>query len=180
MSGDDEKLSDAELDRLIKGANADNDSTGAMPELTDDVIINLAGLTPLQYAQQVGLAAKKYKTPVKLLEKAVEAARLEQEADKLLEPHWEVVPAEEPVDAVKLFADIEARLLHHVAMPKHLAFVVALWVGQSWVHNHATYSPILFITSPERDSGKTTLVGVVGFMVRRSLLSVGISAAALY
>jgi hypothetical protein len=144
------------------------------------VIINLVGLTPLQYAQQLGLAAKKYKTPVKLLEKAVEAARLEQQADKLLEPHWAVVPAEVPVDAVKLFADIEARILRHVAMPKHLAFAVALWVGQSWIHNQATYSPILFITSPERDSGKTTLVGIVGFMVRRSLLSVGISAAALY
>jgi hypothetical protein len=117
---------------------------------------------------------------VKLLEKAVEAARLEQEADKLLEAHWEVLPAEEPVDAVKLFADIEARILHHVAMPKHLAFAVALWIGQSWIHNHATYSAILFVTSPERDSGKTTLVGVVGFLVRRSLLSVGISAAALY
>src|SRR5215813_410287 len=77
-----------------------NGSSEPPPELTDEVIINLAGLTPLQYAQQLGLTAKKYKTPVKLLEKAVEAARLEREADKLLEAHWEVVPAEEPVDVV--------------------------------------------------------------------------------
>ena len=150
------------------------------PELTSDVIINLAGLTPLQYAQQLGREAKKYKTPARLIEKAVEAIRIEQQAEKLLEPHWEVIPADDPIDAVKLFGEIEARILHHVAMPKHLAFVTALWVGQSWIHEHATYSPILFITSPERDSGKTTLVGIIGFMVRRSLLSVGISAAALY
>src|SRR5215472_8919501 len=65
-------------------------------------------------------------------------------------------------------------------MPKDLAFVVALWVGQSWIHQHGTYSPILGVTSAERDSGKSTLMGVVGFLVRRSLLSVGISAAALY
>jgi len=57
------------------------------PELTNDVVINLAGLTPLQYAQQLGREAKKYRTPVKLLEKAVDAARIEQEAEKLLEPH---------------------------------------------------------------------------------------------
>jgi hypothetical protein len=150
------------------------------PELTSDVVINLAGMTPLQYAQQLGREAKKYRTPVKLLEKAVEAARVEQEAEKLLEPHWEVKSAEDPVDATQLFAEIEARILQHVVMPKDLAFVVALWVGQSWIHQHGTYSPILGITSAERDSGKSTLMGVVSFLVRRSLLSVGISAAALY
>jgi hypothetical protein len=150
------------------------------PELTSDVVINLAGMTPLQYAQQLGRIAKKYKTPVKLLEKAVEAARIEQETEKLLEPHWEVKLAEEPVDAVKLFTDIEARILLHVAMPKHLAFATSLWIGHSWIQEHATYSPILFVTSPERDSGKSTLMGIIGFLARRSLLSVGISAAALY
>src|SRR5215471_12783040 len=161
-------------------ADAARATSGSPPELTNDVIINLAGLTPLQYAQQLNRAAKKYRTPVKLLEKAVEAVRVEQEAEKLLEPHWEVAKADDPVDAAELFAAIEARILHHVAMPQHLAFVVALWIGQSWIHEHATYSPILFVTSAERDSGKSTLMGIIGFMVRRSLLSVGISAAALY
>ena len=150
------------------------------PELTSDVVINLAGMTPLQYAQQLAREAKKYRTPVRLLEKAVDAARVEIEVEKLLEPHWEIKPSEDPVDAAQMFADIEARILYHLAMPKHLAFVTALWIGQSWIHEHATYSPILFITSPERDSGKSTLCGVTGFLVRRSLLSVGISASALY
>ena len=150
------------------------------PELTSEVVINLAGMTPLQYAQQLAREAKKYKMSVKLLEKAVEAVKVEQESEKLLEPHWEVIPAEEAVDAASLFAKIEARILQHVAMPKHLAFVCALWTGQSWIHEHATYSPILYVTSAERDSGKTTLMGIIGFLVRRSLSSVGISAAALY
>src|SRR5262249_43427443 len=77
------------------------------PELTNDVVINLAGLTPLQYAQQLAREAKKYRTPVKLLDKAVEAVRTEQEAEKLLEAHWEVTPAEDPVDASQLFAELE-------------------------------------------------------------------------
>src|SRR5262249_26547649 len=84
-------------------------------------------------------------------EKAAEkAAAVEAEAGKLLEPHWEVKPAEDPVDAAQLFAEIEARILQHVVMPKDFAFVAALWVGQSWIHNHATYSPILGVTSAER------------------------------
>jgi putative DNA primase/helicase len=174
----------AEACAKADAVNANNSSSGKKdgptPELTSDVVINLAGLTPLQYAQQLGRTAKKYCTPVKLLEKAVEAAKVEQEAEKLLEPHWEVTPTEEPVDAIALFSAIETRIVHHVAMPEHLAFVVALWIGQSWIHEHATYSPVLFVTSAERDSGKSTLMGIIGFMVRRSLLSVGISAAALY
>ena len=161
-------------------AKADKSTSTPSPELTNEVVINLAGLTPLQYAQQLAREAKKYRTPVKLLDKAVRAIKIEKEAEKLLEPHWEVTPADDPVDAAKLFAEVEARILLHVAMPKHLAFVVAIWVGQSWVHEHATYSPILFVTSPERDSGKSTLMGIIGFLARRSLLSVGISAAALY
>src|SRR5262249_172106 len=144
------------------------------PELTNDVIINLAGLTPLQYAQRITSEAKKYKTPVKLLEKAVETFRIDQQAEKLLDPHSQLKPAQDPVDAPQLFAEIEARILQHVVMPKDLAFVVALWVGQTWIHQHGTYSPILGVTSAERDSGKSTLMGVIAFLVRRSLLSVGV------
>jgi hypothetical protein len=150
------------------------------PELTKDVVIELAGMTRLEYAQKLGREAKKYKTPVRLLEKAVEDVRIEQAVEKMLEPHWEIRPSDDPVDAKALFAEIEARILQHVVMPRDLAFVVALWIGQSWIHEHATYSPILGVTSPERDSGKSTLMGVIRFLVPRSLMSVGISAAALY
>src|SRR5262249_49892504 len=138
------------------------------------------GLTPLQYAQRLGREAKKYKTPVRLLEKAVDAARVEIETEKLLQPHWEVTPAEDPVDAAQLFAEIEARILQHVVMPNDLAFVVALWLGLSWVHAHATPWPILGVTSAERDSGKSTLMGVIAFLVRRSFLSVAASGAVIF
>src|SRR5215510_13670985 len=111
-------------------AKADKSTSTPTPELTNEVVINLAGMTPLQYAQQLAREAKKYRTPVKLLEKAVEAARVEQEAEKLLMPHWQVTPIEGQVDVAVLLADIEARILHHVAMPKHLAFVCALWIAQ--------------------------------------------------
>jgi putative DNA primase/helicase len=175
-------MTDKEGDELVQRLEelAKKKESEPPPELTNEVVINLAGMTPLQYAQRMPREAKKYKTPVKLLEKAVEAVRFEQEAEKLLELHWEVKPAEDPVDATQLFAEIETRILQHVVMPKDLAFVVALWVGQTWIHQHGTYSPILGVTSAERDSGKSTLMGVIAFLVRRSLLSVGVSAAALY
>jgi hypothetical protein len=36
------------------------------------------------------------------------------------------------------------------------------------------------VTSPEPDSGKTTLLGVIGFLARRALLTVSITSAALF
>jgi putative DNA primase/helicase len=150
------------------------------PELTSEIIMGLAGMTPLQYAQELGRAAKKHKISIRLLEKAVDAVRTEKETETLLEPHWEIRPAAEPVNAAKLIADIKARILHHVAMPQHIALVVALWIAQDWIHEHGTYSPILLITSAEKDSGKTTLMGVISFLVRRAILSVSISPGALY
>jgi hypothetical protein len=36
------------------------------------------------------------------------------------------------------------------------------------------------VTSPEAECGKTTLLGLIGFLVRRALSSVGISPAVLY
>jgi hypothetical protein len=50
----------------------------------------------------------------------------------------------------------------------------------SWVHEIATHSPILLVTSPEADSGKTTLLSVVSFLARRALASVSITGPALF
>ena len=53
----------------------------------------------------------------------------------------------------------------------------------SWLHEHerfATHSPVLLVRSAEKDSGKTTLLGIVTFLTRRALNSVEISGAALF
>ena len=58
---------------------------------------------------------------------------------------------------------------------------VALWIIFTWLHEEvAIHSPILMVTSAEAECGKSTLLGLMGFLVRRSLASVGISPAALF
>ena len=37
----------------------------------------------------------------------------------------------------------------------------------AWVHELAVHSPILIITSAEKDSGKTTLLGVLNYLTPR-------------
>jgi hypothetical protein len=51
----------------------------------------------------------------------------------------------------------------------------------AWVHQEAAvHSPILLATSAEANSGKTTLINLVGFLVPRGMPCVGISEAALF
>jgi putative DNA primase/helicase len=66
-------------------------------------------------------------------------------------------------------------------MTDEAALTVALWVIFTWVHvEAAVHSPILVVTSPEAECGKSTLLGLLQFLVRRALSSVGISSAVLY
>jgi len=58
----DDQLTDDDVDRLLEepgGDATDKKDSEPPPELTNDVVIHLAGLTPLQYAQQLGREAKK-------------------------------------------------------------------------------------------------------------------------
>jgi len=51
----------------------------------------------------------------------------------------------------------------------------------SWVHDEvAVHSPILIVTSAEPESGKTTTLGLMAFLMPRCLATVEISDAALY
>lgn len=61
------------------------------------------------------------------------------------------------------------------------ALVIALWIMLSWVHDEiATHSPILNINSPEPESGKTTTIGVISFLMPRCIVSVDASEAAIF
>ena len=50
----------------------------------------------------------------------------------------------------------------------------------AWVHDAAVHSPILIVTSPAPDCGKSTLLALIGFMVPRGHVFVEISSAVLY
>src|SRR5262249_18170778 len=94
--------------------------------------------------------------------------------------HWIVEPWPEPVEGDSLLLDLIRRIRRHVFCSHEDALAVALWVMLSWVHDVATHSPLLVVTSAEPMSGKTTMFGVVSFLVPRSIRSVEITEAALY
>jgi len=144
------------------------------------VIAELAALSPLDYAKQRKAAAERLGIRVTELDEAVKAARDSSPAESLY-AHWDVEPSDQPVDPEGLIADLTARICSPVAMAPEAALVTVLWAILTWVHKQAAiHSPILLVTSPEPNSGKSTLMGVLDYLVHRSLSSVGVTAAALY
>ena len=89
-------------------------------------------------------------------------------------------PWPEAVDAEKLFTEIMFYTYAEAVIDEAQLFVSALEVMLSWVHDQMEFSPILYITGPTRECGKTKLLSVIGKMARRPLKTSSISPAALF
>jgi Protein of unknown function (DUF3631) len=152
----------------------------------EELIAELAALSKLQYAKRRKDAAETIGINVGELDKIVAAARGECKDEKrvpALYEHWNVEAANEPVDGGILLRALKEAIQHYVFMSDDQAVAVALWIVFSWLHEHegaVTHSPILYVTSAEKDSGKSTLLGVVNFLARRGLQSVDIRGPALF
>jgi hypothetical protein len=72
------------------------------------------------------------------------------------------------------------RVQKHVVFSSDQAVAVTLWIMMAWAHEAATFSPILLATSAEANSGKTTLLSIVKFLVPRGLLCANPSPAVIY
>jgi putative DNA primase/helicase len=89
-------------------------------------------------------------------------------------------PWPESVDAEELLNEITARINQEVILQSHQLLLCALEVMFTWVHSQMKFSPILFITGPDRECGKTTLLGVMAKMVRRPVKTSNVTPAAIF
>jgi uncharacterized protein DUF3631/Toprim domain-containing protein len=183
------------LTKLAKDAplwepTADNGKDDEGPTNIDEALITELALLPrLQYEKRREAAAEKLGIRVSVLDKLVAAARASADDDETGDPspvlygHWRVEPWTEPVDGAALLEALTKAIKQYAFLIEDLAVVIALWIVLSWLHWHekfATHSPLLLITSAEKDSGKTTLAKLVSFLVRCGLPNVSISGPALF
>jgi hypothetical protein len=149
-------------------------------------ILELAGLSKLEYVFRRKRAAEDMGIGVGELDKLVAAERGDGEEKEPAAPlyeHWNVEAASEPVNTAILLRAIKEAVRRYVFMSDDQAVAVTLWLVFSWLHEHegaVTHSPILYVTSAEKDSGKSTLLGTLNFLAHRSLQSVDISGPALF
>jgi putative DNA primase/helicase len=80
--------------------------------------------------------------------------------------NWHVDPWHDPVATVALLQELIIKIRKHIVAQPHEVLAIVLWVLMAWIHGvAATHSPYLVATSAEPDSGKSTLLGVLGFLV---------------
>jgi putative DNA primase/helicase len=94
-------------------------------------------------------------------------------ADSELGTTWNVEPWPEPVATADILDAILTKFNKHIATNKKNADTAALWTAFDWLHEKiATHSPMLNAISPEEDSGKSTLLYLVGYMSSKPIFSI--------
>jgi putative DNA primase/helicase len=115
----------------------------------------IAKLPRLAHESRLAELAKRLGEDIELLREEFAGFVVPDEDTKAVEP-WS-----EPVETAVLLTELMAQLRRFVVLHDDAAIAITLWVCFAWVHELAVHSPLLVITSPEADSGKTTTLGVL-------------------
>jgi hypothetical protein len=166
-------------------ASAVDDAEKAKANAAEQALIDeLARLPRLEYDRRRNEAADRLGVRRSSLDEAREARRAEREAEDGPAPlygHWVVEPWPEEVDGDALILALTLRIRRHVVLSDEQALAVVLWILMAWVHKEVcVHSPYLLATSAEANSGKSTLAGLLVFLIPRGLSTVGITEAALF
>jgi putative DNA primase/helicase len=106
------------------------------------------------------------------------------EPDPCLEGHAvalsDVAPWPDAVEGHSLLEELAGVFRSHVVLPPHAAEALALWVLHTHAISVAEITPRLAILSPEKRCGKTTLLKLLGALVRRPLPTTNVTAGALF
>jgi Protein of unknown function (DUF3631)/Zinc-binding domain of primase-helicase len=146
----------------------------------DELLAALAEAKGLDYERQRKNAAKELGVSARAIDVEVRARREDNQIAPLY-GHWITEPWPEPVDGDSLLRDIIKRTQRHVVISDDNALAEALWLLLSWVHDDvAIHSPILNINSAEPESGKSTLMALISFLMPKCIASVEASEAAIY
>jgi putative DNA primase/helicase len=92
----------------------------------------------------------------------------------------DIEPWPEVVDGISLLDQLARAVRRHLVLEPAAVDAIALWI----VHTHAidagNVSPRLAITSPEKRSGKTTLLYLLSALVARPLTTANLTAASFF
>lgn len=91
-----------------------------------------------------------------------------------------LMPAEDAVDGATLLTTIRDLILRYVVLPPHAAEALALWCLHTYAIEAAPFTPYIWVSSPVRECGKSSLLEVLGALGCRARTSDGVSPAALY
>ena len=140
----------------------------------------LGGMSPAEYGRCRKELAAELGMAVGFLDKEYQERRKRPRDDEaesfLADPDlWP-----EAVDGDDLLDQLANTVRAHLVLPNGAAQVVALWVVFTHAHDSFSISPVLAITSPTPECGKTTLLTFLGGTVPRPLASSNLTASNVF
>jgi hypothetical protein len=94
---------------------------------------------------------------------------------------WEKVePHPEPVLLQQVLGDLCEYIRAYVVLEPYYVDILALWLVMTWVFDKFMRLPILLVTSPAHESGKTTLFLVMSKVARKGILNVQTTSAVFF
>lgn len=174
-------IDNAALDRELHEVDLLRESTDA----DEEAIARLAGLSALEYDRVRDSEAKLLGVRTATLDKTVARKRGgggEAEYEGVGRTFTLEVPEPwpEPVNGAEVLGALTNAVSRHIALSPVASNAIALWIMHAHAHDTASISPLLGITSPAPECGKTTLLSLLGALVPRPLEASSITAPALF
>jgi len=83
-------------------------------------------------------------------------------------------------NASLLLNQLVSHLNNHVILPEHAAEALALWILHTYAFDLRDISTYIGIESPDKGCGKTTLLRLLGKLVRKPVSTANVSPSALF
>lgn len=92
----------------------------------------------------------------------------------------EIEPYHEPVTHDEIYTALYSLVHEHMAIDEPLKVAFVLWVIFTYLTDISDFAPIAWITAPERQCGKSTLLGLFERVVNKPMAFNNITQAVLY
>ncbi len=119
----------------------------------------------------------------KIMDAALKVERKESGSDKQGQgfDFKETEPCEDNVDGAELFDEIMETLQRYIFLPNNESYIAeALWIFNTYVHDHFDTSPMLALSSPEKRCGKTRNLDVIQNMVPKPVTVANITPSSVF
>jgi len=145
-------------------------------------ILELAELENIAYDQIRQKEAESLGIRVGTLDEEVSRARLTQTDDYSDDDELTngISPWPGEVRGQEIYDDIKRLLTRYVSIVPECYIAIALWVIGTYVYDAFRIFPKLFLESPEKRCGKTTLMEVLAAIVHRALMASNVTPATIF
>ena len=163
---------------------AETNAEQRIDETWVEAVRRLAQLPPIEYDQVREQEAKALGSRPGTLDVEVKKARptgsgnVDRAGAEVMFPECEPWP--DYVDGAGLLNSIFKAAKAHLVLPVGAADAIALWVVHTHAHDASWISPVLAVTSPSPECGKSTLLTLLGALVPRPITASNITSAAIF